>query len=68
MKKYFCFQGLFKNIGLRSVAKNFGKKYFKFLFTKCHDDSVKNESTRTKKLPGGAKRPPPSLFRVKKII
>ena len=59
MKKYFCFQGLFKNIGLKSVAKNFGKKYFKFRFTKCHDDSVKNESTRTKKTTWGSKTPTP---------
>jgi len=29
---------------------------------KFHGDSVKNESARTKNLPGGAKRPPPRLF------
>jgi len=31
---------------------------------KISRDSVKNESPRTKKLQGGIKRPPPSLFRV----
>ena len=39
--------------------------YYSLKVTKFHDDSVKNESARTKKLQGrGAKRPP-SLFRVK---
>ena len=34
--------------------------------TKFHDDSVKNESARTKKLQGGGRQtpPPPCLFRV----
>ena len=47
--------------------KNF-KKSFSLLIMisqKFHGDSVKNESARAKKkLEGGAKRPPPSLFRV----
>ena len=35
---------------------------------KFHGDSVKNESARAKKLEGGAKRPPPSLYRVNKTF
>ena len=41
--------------------------YCSLKVTKFHGDIVKNERARTKKLQGGAKRPPPlsSLFRVK---
>ena len=61
------FQGLFKNVGFRSVAlvTNNPLKNCSLKVTKFHGDSVKNESAREKKLHGGAKRPPPpSQFRV----
>ena len=68
MKKYFCSQGLFKNIGLRSVAKNFGKNTLNFYSQNVTMIVSKMRVLGQKKLPGGAKRPPPSLFRVKKIV
>ena len=50
-----------KNIFLTKNPLN----YYSLKVTKFHGDSVKNESARTKNYRGGAKRPPPSLFRVK---
>jgi len=54
-----------KNIFLTKNPLN----YYSLKVTKFHRDSVKNESARTKKLQGGAKRhPPPRLFRVNEGI
>ena len=41
--------------------------YYSLKVTKFHDDSVNNESARTKKTTGGAFGAPPRLFRVKQI-
>ena len=51
----------------KKITKN-PLNYYLLKVKKFHGESVKKKSARAKKLEGGAKRPPPSLFRVKMTI
>ena len=68
MKKYFCFQGLFKNIGLKSVAKNFGKNTLNFDSQNVTMIVSKMRVLGQKNYLGEQNAHPPACLGLKKII
>ena len=63
------FSALYPTLCEKKKLQKNPSNYYLCKVKKFHGDSVTNESARAKKTTGGgAKRPPPSLYRVKNIL